>query len=95
MPAVKFSSMLAACHIPPRGDEVPAFVHRTTGDIVFISATDPGAAELFPGLDLGKLRAILAKSPDWLSVPKFNGPPKELAGFAREWCGANEFTVEN
>jgi hypothetical protein len=28
---------------------------------------------------LGKLLGVVKKSPDWLSVPKHNGPSRELA----------------
>src|SRR4051812_37815657 len=34
-------------------------------------------------------RAAVATSAEW-----FNGPPKELAGFGREWCEGNGFTVD-
>jgi hypothetical protein len=31
---VHYSDMLAACHVPPRGDAVPAFVHKVTGAVL-------------------------------------------------------------
>lgn len=40
MPSVNFGKLLTACHIPPRGGEVPGFVHRTTGDVMLITVGD-------------------------------------------------------
>jgi hypothetical protein len=33
------------------------------------------------------------QSPSLLSIPKHNGPPRELAGFVRDWCEGNGFTT--
>ena len=96
MVRVNFGKMLTACHNAPRGGEVPAFVHRTTGDVLFVSPNDEAAGIHFPAIaaDLGKLRAAVAKSADWLAVPKHSGQPLELKGFMLAWCAENGFTSE-
>jgi hypothetical protein len=48
--------------------------------VLFISAGDSEmAVKVVPGVLLGKLLDVVAKSPEWLEVPKHNGPPRELA----------------
>jgi len=97
MPHVNFGKILVACSDPPRAiHETPAFVHRTTGDVLFVAQGDEAAALHFGDLarDLGRLRAAVAKSADWLPVPKHEGRVMDLGAFVREWCEANGFTVE-
>ena len=66
--------------------ETPAFVHRTTGDVLFVQAGDEAAALHFPGLPLGKLRATLAASPEWLAVPKHRSTRGASSTWVRS-CG--------
>ena len=96
MVRVNFGKMLVACHNAPRGDGADAFVHRLTGDVLFVSPNDEVAGIHFAAIatDLGRLRAAVAHSADWLAVPKHNGRPMDLAGFMLAWCGENGFTAE-
>jgi hypothetical protein len=94
---VNFGKMLVACSDPPRAvTSVPAFVHRTNGDVLLVALNDEAAEMHFGDLagNLGKLRAAVAKSAEWLAVPKHNGPLLELKAFMLAWCEANGFTTE-
>jgi len=60
-----------------------AFIHRTTGEVVFIREGDAVALQHFAEMPLGKLRAAVASSAEWLAVPKHNGRP--IASAIRSW----------
>jgi hypothetical protein len=60
---VPFNVILSACHDSMRGrDEPAAFIHKTTGEVLFVKAGDPVAAVHFPGIALGKLLATITVS---------------------------------
>ena len=88
--------MLMACSTPPRGDAIEAFVHRATGDVLFVAENDEVAAQHFVAVagNLAKLLAAIAKSADWLAVPKHNGRVMDLKDFMLAWCADNGFTTE-
>jgi hypothetical protein len=84
---VKLSALLTACR-------VSAFVHRTSGEVLFLSHADADMAEKwFPDTPLHKLRAVLENSADWLAVPRHAGEPAELQEFVVRWCGENGFAI--
>ena len=91
---VKLGLMLAACSDPPRAIRpTPAFIHRESGEVLFISEGDPVALQHFGDMPLGKLHAMLAASAEWLAVPKFDGRLTDLGAFVRAWCTENGFTL--
>jgi len=96
MVKVNFGKMLTACSTPPRGDAIEAFVHRTSGDVLFVTENDEAAAQHFGAVagNLAKLRAAVTKSAEWLAVPKHNGRVMDLKGFMLAWCAENGFTAE-
>jgi len=96
MVKVNFGKMLTACSMPPRGEPIEAFVHRATGDVLFVAENDEAAAQHFGIVagNLTNLRAAVAKSADWLAVPKHNGRVMDLKDFMLAWCEANGFTNE-
>jgi hypothetical protein len=95
MNPIPFNVMLPACHDSMRGrDEPPAFVHRESGEVLFVKPGDPVAAKWFPGVALGKLLATVTACTSWLAIPKHIGPPSELAGFVREWWEGNGFSLD-
>ena len=91
-----FGKMLTACSMPPRGERVEAFVNPTTGDVLFVTENDEAAAQHFGAVagNLAKLRAAVAKSADWLPVPKHKGRVMGLKDFMLAWCAENGFTTE-
>ncbi len=93
---VSFGKMLTACSTPPCGDAIEAFVHRVTGEVLFITEGDEAAAQHFCEVarNLANLCTALVKSLDWLAVPKHNGPVIELKAFMLAWCDENGFTVD-
>lgn len=89
---VNFDKRITAATDPPRAiTETPAFVHRATGDVLFVRASDEVAARHFGELSLAAILATVAKSPDWLAIPKFTGRLTDLGKFVREWCSENGF----
>jgi hypothetical protein len=97
MHAVNFGLLITAFTDPPRATKAtPAFIHRDTGEVLFVAEGDATAAKWFPaGPHLGKLLPALQGDPSWLSIPKYDGRLTELGQFVREWCAANGFTVES
>jgi hypothetical protein len=89
---VKNSAPRTFVHFFPPGffPAAAAFIHRTSGEVLFVKPSDPVAAVHFPG----KLLAMVKASASWLAIPKHNGPPSELAGFVRECYAGNGFTTE-
>jgi hypothetical protein len=95
MPAVNLGRLITAFTDPPRASRAaPAFIHRTTGEVLFVAVVDAVTAKWFPCLPLGKLLAALQSDPSWLGIPMFSGRLTELGASVREWCAANGFTLE-
>ena len=86
--------LITAFTDPPRATRsTPAFIHRTTGEVLLVAEGDAASAKWFPGMPVGKLIASLQLSPEWLRIPKYEGRLSELGAYVREWCEANGFSV--
>jgi hypothetical protein len=73
--------MLSACHDSMRDrDDPPAFVNRETGEVLSVKQGDRVAAKWFPGIALGKLRAVMAKVVGVARDPEAQRPAAGVGG---------------